>query len=107
MSSFPPVHPWLLWMEGRMVVVAISEILMHDIEIAPHSFLASVLNPAPDKRLVFFLGHGTPSFLGNDGEAEGFMAIIFPIHRVYSCSSGPSAGMLERDIAVRSPMASQ
>ena len=54
-----------------MVVVVISEILMHDIEIAPHSFLASVLNPAPDKCLVFFLGHGTSSFfLGNDDEAE-------------------------------------
>jgi len=94
---FYPVHPWL-WMEGRMVVVVISEILMHDIEIAPHGFLASVLHPAPDKRLVFFLGHGTSSFLGNDGDAEGFMATIFPIHRVYRYSSGPSAGMLERDI---------
>ena len=49
---FQPLHPGVVRMHGRMILVVISEVLMHDIKIAPHSLLASVLHPAQDKRLV-------------------------------------------------------
>src|SRR5829696_8336612 len=44
-------------MHRRMIMVVISEVLMHNIEVAPHSFLVSPLKKPPDKRLVFFHGH--------------------------------------------------
>ena len=44
-------------MQGRMIMVEISEVLMHNIEVAPHSFLVSPLKKPPDKRLVIFHGH--------------------------------------------------
>jgi hypothetical protein len=61
---FHPVHPRVLWMHGRMVVVVISEILMHNIEVASHRFLISVLKKPPDKRFVFLHRHWTSSLVG-------------------------------------------
>src|SRR5215208_1268135 len=37
---FHPLHPRVVRMHGRMIMVVISEVLMHNIEVAPHSFRA-------------------------------------------------------------------
>ena len=49
---FHPLNPRVLRMQRRMIMVVISEVLMHNIEVAPHNFLASALQIPPDKRLV-------------------------------------------------------
>jgi len=37
-----------------MIMEVISEVLMRNIGVAPHSFLPSALKIPPDKRLIFF-----------------------------------------------------
>jgi hypothetical protein len=63
-ANFHPLHPRVLWMRARMIMVVISELLMRNIEVAPHNFLESALNKPPDKRLVFFRGPWPRSLLG-------------------------------------------
>jgi hypothetical protein len=48
---FHSLHPWVLRMQGRMVMVVISEVLMHNIEVAPQSFRLSAFPIPPDKRV--------------------------------------------------------
>ena len=46
-----------------MIMEVISEVLMHNIEVAPHGFLVSALPIPSDKRFVFFHGPWTRSLL--------------------------------------------
>jgi hypothetical protein len=68
---FHPFQPGMLRMQGRMIMVVISEVLMHNIEIAPQSFPISALKIPPDKRLVSSTDIGRAPLLGNDGEISG------------------------------------
>src|SRR3954453_19268365 len=54
---FHPVHPRVLCMERRMVMVMISVALMQDIDIAGHSLRVPVLDEPPDKLLVVLDRH--------------------------------------------------
>jgi hypothetical protein len=45
-----------------MIMIVISEILVHSIEVAPHNFLVAILNEPPAKLLVFFGGHRMSPF---------------------------------------------
>src|SRR5215212_5517716 len=39
---FQPLHPRVLRMQGRMIMEVISEVLMHNIEVAPHTVKSRV-----------------------------------------------------------------
>ena len=60
---FHRINPGALFVEARVVMKVIGEILMQDIEVPPHGFLESVLMVTSDKRLVFFHRHRTSSLL--------------------------------------------
>ena len=77
---FRPLHPGVLRMQGRMIMEVISEVLMRNIEVAPHNFLESALMKPPDERLVFFDGHRRAPFLGNDVEISGVLANLYRLH---------------------------
>ena len=63
-----------------MIMVVISEVLVHNLEVAPHCFLESALKIPPNKCLVFFHGHRTRSFVGNDGEILRFLPTYYRLH---------------------------
>jgi hypothetical protein len=67
---FHALNPRILWMQGRMVMVVIGEILMRNIEVAAQNFLVSVLKKPPTKGLVSSTDMRRAPFFGNDNDGE-------------------------------------
>ena len=104
---FHPLHPRLLRMHGRMIMVVISEVLMHNIEIAPHGFRASASKYLRTSALFSSTDIGRAPFLGNDGEISGSLANVYRVHpdeQVKPVQTCPPVSDPSRAIPDRAPI---